>query len=105
MPTRSRTVWKLRSDGQFDCRVGWKINGQGKRDQHGFGCTEPAEANDGIKCCGCAEVDGSEHGDERQLLFFYSSCAQELATLEPNLTFSLHRLGVVAGESRVSSRL
>ena len=36
MPTRSRTVWKLRSDGQFDCRVGWKINGQGKRDQHRF---------------------------------------------------------------------
>ncbi len=36
MPTRTRTHWKPRSDGQFDCRVGWKINGRGKREQHRF---------------------------------------------------------------------
>jgi hypothetical protein len=36
MPTRTRTNWKLRNDGQYDCRVGWKINGSGKREQHRF---------------------------------------------------------------------
>ncbi|QDU26281.1 hypothetical protein ETAA8_13580 [Anatilimnocola aggregata] len=36
MPTRSRTVWKQRDDGQFDCRVGWKLNATGKREQHRF---------------------------------------------------------------------
>jgi hypothetical protein len=36
MPTRSRTVWKQRDDGQFDCRVGWKPNANGKREQPRF---------------------------------------------------------------------
>lgn len=30
MPTRSRTTWRSRSDGQYDCRVGWKVSGSGK---------------------------------------------------------------------------
>jgi hypothetical protein len=45
MPTRSRTTWKPRSDGQYDCRVGWKINRSGNRDQHRFRLgTDPKEA-------------------------------------------------------------
>ena len=36
MATRSRSIWKPRSDGKFDCRVGWKINSSGKREQHRF---------------------------------------------------------------------
>ena len=36
MPTRTRTVWKPRDDGQFDCRVGWKAKSDGKREQHRF---------------------------------------------------------------------
>jgi hypothetical protein len=36
MATRSRTTWKSRSDGQYDCRVGWKWNAAGKREQPRF---------------------------------------------------------------------
>lgn len=36
MPTRTRTTWKPRADGQFDSRVGWKLGPQGKRVQHRF---------------------------------------------------------------------
>lgn len=36
MPTRLRTEWKRRADDQYDCRIGWKINRVGKRDQHRF---------------------------------------------------------------------
>ncbi|MCE9530028.1 MAG: hypothetical protein K8T89_02645 [Planctomycetes bacterium] len=36
MPTRTRTVWKPRDDGQFDCRVGWKAKIDGKREQPRF---------------------------------------------------------------------
>ena len=25
MPTRTRTQWNPRDDGQYDCRVGWKL--------------------------------------------------------------------------------
>lgn len=36
MPTRNRTTWLLRSDGQYDSRLGWKLNEQGQRVQHRF---------------------------------------------------------------------
>ena len=36
MATRLRKTWKRRTDGQFDCRVGWKGTAGGKRGQHKF---------------------------------------------------------------------
>lgn len=36
MATRTRNTWKPRADGQFDSRVGWKLNPQGKPAQHRF---------------------------------------------------------------------
>ena len=55
----------------------------------------------GSSAAAAPEVDGSEHGDERQLLFFYSTRSRTRnAGIDP--TFHSHRLGNVAGESRVS---
>ena len=36
MPTRKRTKWIPRDDGQFDCRVGWILKPSGRREQPKF---------------------------------------------------------------------
>jgi hypothetical protein len=51
MSTRQRTAWKLRSDQQYDCRVGRKTNSRGKSDQQRFrlgGDLREAQRRDGL---------------------------------------------------------